>query len=175
MTDSFSEETALKTSSHALRHVLLIDAETYVWDVVRIALQDNYRITFVATRGAAIRTLNNDPPDLVLVDLILSRAHGLPLAIHGLRHHIPVVMTTSNPDLARRLERLACPVLCKPYLRGELREYIDQAVKNVDENLLRHRTALARIRTNPRERDALRRLFGQLRDEMHRVLKPASD
>lgn len=156
----------MATSAHAPRHVLLIDAETYVWDVVRLALQDGYRVTTAAARSAAIRILNSDPPDLILVDLILSKASGLPLAVHALRRHIPVVMTTSNPDLARHLKRLGCATLCKPHSPRELRECVDHAVKNADDNLLRHRTALAWIRTNPHERDALLRFFGQLRDQV---------
>ncbi len=155
------------------RHVLLIDPETYVWDVVRFALRDGYRVSATAYRSRALRILSKDPPDVIVLELC--PALGLGFAIYGLRRHIPVVMTTSDHDLARRLVRLGCAVVRKPYSLTELRDAVDHAVASPDDNFLRHRTALQRIRTDLREREAVLRLFGSMRDEVLLALTSLPD
>lgn len=150
----------MKTSIEPSRRVLLFDAEAYVWDVVRHALREDYRISAVAFRSAALRILQkDDPPDLIIVDLGPD-GRGLALAIHGLRHHIPVVMACNNHDVVRRLMRLGCIILHKPHSPSELRECVDDAMANPDNNLLRLRTALERLITDHREREPVLRLFG---------------
>jgi DNA-binding response OmpR family regulator len=155
------------------RHALLIDPETYVWDVVRYALRDGYRVSAVAYRSRALRILSKDPPDVIILELCPALALGF--AIYGLRRHIPVVMTTSDHDLARRLMRLGCAVVRKPHSLSELRAAVDGAVANPDDNFLRHRTALQRIRTDMREREAVLRLFGSMRDEVLLALTSLPD
>jgi DNA-binding response OmpR family regulator len=155
------------------RHALLLDPETYVWDVVRYALRDGYRVSAAAYRSTALRILSKDPPDVIILEL--SPALGLGFAIYGLRRHIPVVMTTSDHDLARRLMRLGCAVLRKPHSLSELRDCVDDAVAHPDDNFLRHRTALHRIRTDLREREAVLRLFGSMRDEVLLALTSLPD
>jgi len=163
----------MTSGSKESRHALLIDPETYVWDVVRFALRDGYRVSAAASRSTALRILGRDPPDVIILEL--SPALGLGFAIYGLRRHVPVVMTTSDHDLARRLLRLGCAVLRKPHSLSELREGIDDAVANPADNFLRHRAALQRIRTDLREREAILRLFGSMRDEILIALKSIPD
>jgi DNA-binding response OmpR family regulator len=163
----------MTSGSKASRHALLLDPETYVWDVVRYALRDGYRVSTAAHRRTALRILRKDPPDIIILEL--SPALGLGFAIYGLRRHIPVVMTTSDHDLARRLLRLGCAVLRKPHSLSELRDGVDDAVANPDDNFLRHRAALQRIRADLREREAILRLFGSMRDEILLVLRAAPD
>jgi DNA-binding response OmpR family regulator len=163
----------MTTGSKASRHALLIDPETYVWDVVRYALRGGYRVSTAANRATALRILRRDPPDVIILEL--SPALGLGFAIYGLRRHIPVVMTTSDHDLARRLIRLGCAVLRKPHSLSELRNCVDDAVANPDDNFLRHRAAVQRIRADLREREAILRLFGNRRDEILLALKSIQD
>lgn len=155
----------MKSPSTASRHVLLIDPETYVWDVVRHALGEGYRVSAVAFRSAALRILTNDPPDAIIVDL-MPKGLGVPLAIHGSSRQIPVVMTTSNHHLAGLLMQMGCVILRKPHSPSELRGRVDDAVTNPNNNLMRQRTALERIRANRREREVVLRFFGDVRDEV---------
>lgn len=145
------------------RHVLLIDVETYVWDVVRHALGEGLRASATAFHSAALRILNEDPPDVIILDLMQGTL-GLPFAVFCIRRHIPVVMTTSNHGLRRRLTRLGCVVLHKPHAPSELRECVADAIRDPDSNVLRHRAALQRMETDHREREAVLRLFGNMRD-----------
>ncbi len=163
----------MTSGSKASRHALLLDPETYVWDVVRYALRDGYRVSTAAHRRTALRILRKGPPDVIMLEL--SPALGLGFAMYGLRRHIPVVMTTSNHDLARRLLRLGCAVLRKPHSLSELRDCVDDAVANPDDNLVRHRAALHRIRSDLREREAILRLAGSMRGEVLLALKSVPD
>ena len=162
----------MNAASETSRHILLVDAERYVWDVVRHALGEGYRTSAVAFRSAALRILKQDPPDAIIVDL-RPNAQGLALAIHGLGRRIPVVLTTGNHGLARRLSRLDCVALRKPFSPSELRRCIDLAVADPDGNLLRLRTAIQRVQTDAREREALLRQFGRMREEVILALKAA--
>jgi DNA-binding response OmpR family regulator len=154
----------------APHHVLLIDPERYVWEVVRHGLGSGYRISAVASRSAAIRILNEDVPRVIIVEWILPKALGLPLALLGLRRQIPVVMTTGNHDLARRLARLGAVILRKPHSLSELRECVRDAVINPDSNFQRNRAALQRLRSDHREREAVLRLLGDMRDQAIQAL-----
>lgn len=153
------------------RHVLLIDAETYVWDVIRHGLGPDYRTSAVASRSAALRVINQNPPDIIIVELVLPKAPGLPIAIYALHRRIPVVLTTSKHELGVRLVRLGAVVLCKPYSVVELRECIADAVIHPGSNLARNDTALQRVRSDRREREAMLRLFGDMRDQMTIALR----
>jgi DNA-binding response OmpR family regulator len=164
----------MEPSSEKCRQVLLVDSEAYVWDVVRHGLRTGYRTTAVAFRSAALRILVKHPPDLMIVDL-RPDALGLSMCIYGLRRHIPVVMTTGNHDLARRLMHLGLTILHKPLSPAELRDCVEAELQNPDDNLLRHRAALERLRTDHREREAVLRLFGEARDEVLLALKSAHD
>jgi hypothetical protein len=55
----------MTSGSKASRHALLLDPETYVWDVVRYALRDGYRVSTAAHRRTALRILRKGPPDVI--------------------------------------------------------------------------------------------------------------
>jgi DNA-binding NtrC family response regulator len=152
------------------RHVLLVEAETYVWDVVRYALVKRYRTSAVTNLCDARRVLDDDPADVIIVDVELMGL-GLPLVLFGLRYDVPVVMTSNNYDLARRLMRLGCVILHKPHSPIRLRECVDDAITNSDNSSLRHRMAFERILGDSRERKALLQLFGDVRDDVLLALK----
>jgi DNA-binding response OmpR family regulator len=154
------------------RHVLLIDAETYAWDVVRHALGEGLRTSAAAFNSTALRILNEDPPDVIIVDL---STLGLPIAVFGMRRRIPVVMTTGNHGLRLRLTRLGCVVLHKPHAPAELRECVADALRDPGGNVLRHRAALERIENDHREREAVLRLFGNMRDAALLALNSTHD
>lgn len=159
----------------AAHHVLVVDSEIYVCGVVRAALEGTaaYRVTSTSTRSAALRILTHDKPDALLVDMMLSRAPGLPLAMHALSRGVPVIMTTSDFELARRLERLGCPALRKPLHIFELHERLRHAIESPEENRRRFRKALAQLMTNSRELGLVLARSGALRDQLLVALEAA--
>ncbi len=163
--------------SQAARHILVVDTESYACGVVRVALEATpaYRVTSTSTRSAALRILARDKPDALLVDMMLSRAPGLPLALLALSHGVPVIMTTSDRELARRWQRLGCPTLWKPLHIPELRDRLRQAIEDPAENRRRFHHALAALRQNGRELRAVLARSGPLRDQLLVALDAARE
>lgn len=159
--------------SQAARHVLVVDSEIYVCGVVRAALEftQAYRVTSTSTRSAALRVLTRDKPDALLVDMMLSRAPGLPLALYALARGVPAIMTTSDRLLAQRWERLGCPTLWKPLHIPQLRERLRHAIEGPEENRRRFRAALSRLLENDRELRAVLDRSGPLRDQLLAALR----
>ncbi len=161
----------------AARHVLVVDTEIYVCGVVRAALEytPTYRVTSTSTHSAALRILARDRPDVLLVDMMLSRAPGLPLAMYALSQRVPVVMMTSDRQMARRWARLGCPMLWKPLHITVLHEHLRHAIEGPDENRRRFREALAHVLGNRRELNAVLARSGPLRDQLRAALEAAHD
>ena len=155
-------------------HVLVADAESYVCNVVRAALDaDAYRVSRATTRSAAIRVLRGQRPDLLLVDLLLSRALGLPLALYAVNRGVPVIFTTGDRKMRRILARAGCPVLIKPLNVQELTAAITRALADSPAMCRRCRDAWQHLVSDHRECDALLDCVGDLRQEMMAVFKTA--
>ncbi len=82
------------------KHILLIDDDTDMHDVVRLMLEPlGYQLTCVTTRAAGMQALRTRPPDLLLLDVMLSTpTEGLELA-RELRQdetcqHLPIIMVS---------------------------------------------------------------------------------
>ena len=62
-------------------HILLIDDDPLMHDIVRIILDGDYRLTCCATVSRGLEVLRNDRPGLLLLDIMLSTpTEGLELA-----------------------------------------------------------------------------------------------
>src|SRR5690242_9651238 len=155
-------------------HILVADTESYVCNVVRAALDaDAYRVSRATTRSAAIRVLRGQRPDLLLVDLLLSRALGLPLALYAVNRDVLVIFTTSDRKMRRILARAGCPVLVKPLNVQELTAAIKRALADSSAMCRRCRDAWQRLVSDHRECDALLECAGDLREEMMAVFETA--
>ena len=171
-------DTAPSADQHAVAapppHILVADTESYVCNVVRAALDaDAYRVSRATTRSAAIRVLRSQHPDLMLVDLLLSRALGLPLALYAINRQVPVIFTTGDRKMRRILARAGCPVLAKPLNVQELTAAIGHSLADGSGMCRRCRDAWQRLVNDHRECDALLDCVGDLRLEMMAVFETA--
>ena len=117
-------------------HVLLVEDETAVRDVLRRTLQNHGYLVSEAENGAAALEwlAHGDMPDLVLSDVVMPEMGGLDLA-RSLRTSgigLPVVLMTGYTDRELRpgdLESLQASALSKPFgptaLLKELRRRLD--------------------------------------------------
>jgi two-component system phosphate regulon response regulator OmpR len=121
-------------------HILVVDDERRIRTMLSRYLSDEgFRVSETAD-GAAMRVaLERDPPDLVLLDLVMPGEDGLSLARHiRQRSDIPVIMLTGKGDLIDRvagLEAGADDYIAKPF---HLREV-----------LARIRTVMRRVHPQP--------------------------
>ena len=106
--------------------VLIVDDDATVSDVVRRYLeQDGYRVRLAADGPAALTAVAAEPPDLVVLDLMLGGIDGLEVCrrLRRDRPGLPVVMLTALGEEADRvvgLEVGADDYVTKPFSPREL-------------------------------------------------------
>lgn len=107
------------------KEILVVDDEATIREVLRRYLErEGYKVREAADGEAALDTLKSDPPDLVVLDLMLPGIDGLSLASR-LRGDmaVPVVMLTAKGELQDRIEGLelgADDYIVKPFSPREV-------------------------------------------------------
>ncbi len=107
------------------RHVLLVEDDPRVRRVLRLALEDEgYQVAEAATGCDGLRSLHADPPDVVLLDLMLPDTDGFAVC-RGIRRDsaVPVIMVTARTDshdVVAGLEAGADDYVTKPLVAKEL-------------------------------------------------------
>ena len=111
-------------------HLLIIDDEEDVRDLLHLAFTSaGYRVTAVGTPSEALRTVQADPPQLVITDLQLGESDGFDVIeqIKAATPLLPVIMLTGvimdpeeiPPEIR---EKIACYIAKTTPLESILRE-----------------------------------------------------
>jgi DNA-binding response OmpR family regulator len=106
--------------------VLVVDDDPIVADVVcRYLEQDGCQVRLAATGEQAVASAADEPPDLVVLDLMLPGIDGLEVLrrLRGRDPALPVVLLTAlgdEPDRVLGLERGADDYVAKPFSPREL-------------------------------------------------------
>lgn len=130
-------------------HVLIVEDDALIASSLERALgAQGYQVTVAATVAAALAALDDERPDLVLLDLGLPDGDGTTVADHAaaVRPDVPVIVLTARDDeidVVLGLEAGAVDYVVKPFRLAEL---------------------LARIASHLRWRDAVTRIHGRDRD-----------
>ena len=109
----------------AAGHVLVVDDEPTVSEVVGNYLeQDGHRVTRVFDGPSALAVVASDPPDLVVLDVMLPRLDGFDV-LERIRRagHTPVILLTARTDEKDRVNGLdlgADDYVVKPFSPREL-------------------------------------------------------
>ncbi|MGH3049409.1 MAG: response regulator transcription factor [Gaiellaceae bacterium] len=108
-----------------MQTVLVVDDEAIVRDVVvRYLQRDGYRTLEAADGDEALRLLDDDPPALVVLDVMLPRTDGLEVCRRiRARSDLPIIMLTARGEEADRivgLELGADDYVTKPFSPREL-------------------------------------------------------
>lgn len=107
----------------AKERILVVDDEEDLLELVRYNLsKEGYRVTCVSTGEAAMREARNNPPDLIVLDLLLPSVDGLEvcklLKNDARTKHVPIVMLTAKSeeaDVVTGLELGADDYVTKPF------------------------------------------------------------
>lgn len=115
-----------------MARILLVDDDDALRTAMCLALElDGHRVTTAATAGAAIRSLDERAPDIVVSDVYLPGS-GLTVLERARRcaHPVPVVMITGqpSPDLRERVRRRGAALEVKPIDLQRFRRVIAQAL-----------------------------------------------
>jgi DNA-binding response OmpR family regulator len=117
----------LEPESAQGRHILVIDDEESVLDVVRRFLQiAGHRVTSATTCREGVRQLKEHPDiELIILDLMIPREEGKTnfRQLQGLRPNLPVLLCTGlvqESEAAELLQLGAGGLLRKPFRMNEL-------------------------------------------------------
>lgn len=107
-------------------HVLVVDDDQLLRDMLREILERaEFRVTTADGGNAALRAIERDLPDVVLLDLAMPGVDGA-ATLRELRKHwggLPVIVHTGYPDselMVQAMEVSPFTVLAKPCMPGQL-------------------------------------------------------
>jgi two-component system OmpR family response regulator len=122
---------ALMQVSRMAGHVLVVDDDGDVRDVILGMLQDSGFVATAATGGAAMRDIlaaDAIPIDALVLDYLLPGEPSAALAIHAKGLRIPVVMISGSHDSVKFAEDNGLQFVRKPFRMVELIEAVENAV-----------------------------------------------
>ena len=112
----------------AKEKILVVDDEQDIIELIRYNLElEGFRVTSVYNGEDALRLAKREPPDLLILDLMLPGMDGLEvcqvLKKESQTNHIPIIMLTAKtgePDIVVGLELGADDYITKPFSMREL-------------------------------------------------------
>ena len=118
------------TETHHVRQqrplVLVVDDEKSIRETVALFLKaDNYRVATAASGAEAIASVQQEMPDIVLLDLAMPDMNGVEVlkALHRMDPDLPVVIVTAYPDSEMMSQAMQFPpvtLLSKPVKKAVL-------------------------------------------------------
>lgn len=124
------------------KHILVIDDKAHLLTLLRMILEDeNYQVSVLQEGRGAIERIQENVPDLIILDLKLADASGMDI-LESLRARestadIPVIVYTAAVMEAETVERLVASnparyhnvsVLQKPFELDALLEHVQQTL-----------------------------------------------
>jgi len=116
-----------------MRHLLVVDDDAAVADVMRMGLEADgtCRVTIALGAAEALEAIDVDRPHAAIIDAVLPRISGLVLARTVIEIGVPVLIVSGEPHLQKSLAEFGCPFLLKPFplaqLAAETRLLLDTA------------------------------------------------
>ena len=117
-----------------MKHILVIDDDTYINDMLEKALvSEGYEVTKAYSGTEALLLLENMRPDLILMDLMLPGLTGEELLPKI--NDIPVIVVSAKIDTKNKVDLLlngAVDYITKPFELSELMARITVQMRNID-------------------------------------------
>jgi DNA-binding response OmpR family regulator len=104
----------------AKSHILIVEDDLLVSEVVAAALDDSYATSLVETSAAAAERLAAGGVDLMLLDCTLPGGVDAGLVPAADRAGVPVVFMSGDPQRIERLTSRPRPFILKPFTLSEL-------------------------------------------------------
>jgi DNA-binding response OmpR family regulator len=114
------------------KSILVVDDEDTIREVIRRYLErDGFAVREAADGYAALEAIQDGPPDLIVLDLMLPGVDGLSITqqirtlkgVYDERHRIPIIMLTAKGETSDRIRGLdlgADDYMAKPFSPQEL-------------------------------------------------------
>ncbi len=144
-------------------HILIVDDEAAIRDMVRMALEmESFKVSDASNAHQASKILEQENIDLILLDWMMPGISGIDFASRLRRegnHHVGIVMVTAKDDesdLIRGLDVGADDYIRKPFSTKEL--------------VSRMQAVLRRLKGPPQSSDIVSAGIITIDSEQHRVL-----
>jgi DNA-binding response OmpR family regulator len=116
--------------------ILIVDDEATIRDVVcRYLERDGYIVKEAVDGFTALDIIKEDPPDLIILDLMLPGIDGLTITRHiRVDRHIPIIMLTAKGDTSDRIRGLdlgADDYIAKPFSPHEVVSRVRAVLRRV--------------------------------------------
>jgi DNA-binding response OmpR family regulator len=113
------------TAEATTKSILVVDDEDTIREVIRRYLErDGFAVREAADGYAALEAIQDGPPDLIVLDLMLPGVDGLSITQQiRERHRIPIIMLTAKGETSDRIRGLdlgADDYMSKPFSPQEL-------------------------------------------------------
>ena len=122
-------------------HILIVDDETAIRDMVRMALEiEGYRVSDAGNAHQAMTILGNQSIDLILLDWMMPGVPGIDFANKIRRdgnHDLGIIMVTAKneeDDLIKGLDAGADDYIKKPFSTKELSSRIKAVLRRLSSN-----------------------------------------
>lgn len=118
--------------------VLIIEDDNIFGDMLSLYLtEEQYEVTRVASAGEGLRTLQQSPPDVILLDLMLPDTEGSnPCSLLREYTNIPIIVTSAETKVSERIQSLsegADDYLCKPFSMQELKARMEAVLRRTNQ------------------------------------------
>ena len=112
------------------KHILVVDDDGDVRDVIVALLEENNFLVSSAASGSLMRDFlqTADPVDCVGLDALMPGEGGISLALHLKEVGLPVVMISGSPEAIERAVEDDRQLLRKPFRAKELYDAINTAL-----------------------------------------------
>lgn len=113
------------------RHVLVVDDDGDVRDVIIGMLVDNGFVATAATGGVAMRDIlaaDAVPIDAIVLDALMPGEESTALALHAKTLRLPVVMISGSGESIKFAEENGLQLLRKPFRIPQLIQAIEDAI-----------------------------------------------
>jgi len=121
------------------KSILVVDDEDTIRDVIRRYLErDGFTVREAADGYAALDAIQDEPPDLIVLDLMLPGVDGLSITRQiRERHRIPIIMLTAKGETSDRIRGLdlgADDYMAKPFSPQELASRVKAVLRRSSES-----------------------------------------
>ena len=109
-------------------HILVVEDDPLVSEVVAAALDDDYMTSLVETSAAALERLSGGGVDLMLLDCTLPGGIDAQLIPQADRSGVPVILMSGDPQRMEGLAVQPLPFILKPFSLADLLSVVASAI-----------------------------------------------
>ena len=110
-----------------MTRILAVDDDKDILEVLQYILEDSgYEVEILANGQYLLDKINQNPPDLILLDIMLGNLDGRDLCrkvkTNKQTHDIPVILISASHDVSQSLNQIGAPndFIAKPFDIDEL-------------------------------------------------------